>query len=85
MATELRRGYVIEIQSRQPATRDGELAPDASPTTPDSATGDVLLIDGNVIPYLRTQEGVRIYYQPPQQDLLSAARSYVDTQPEKSQ
>ena len=80
METENRRGYVIEIQSGQPAPA---AALEASPAA-DSESEDVLLIDGQVVPYIATQEGIRIYYQAPEKDLLSAARSFVDTQPEKS-
>ena len=85
MATEKRRGYVIELQSGQPAPTDEALAVEASPVSASAATGDVLLIDGKEIPYVATQEGIRIYYQPPEDNLLSAARSYVDTQREKSE
>lgn len=85
--TEQRRGYVIEIRSSEapePSATDGTtLSSDSGIVENDR--DEILLIDGEAVPYIRTSEGYRIYYQPPETDLPSAARSYVDTQPEKAQ
>lgn len=87
MFTEKRRGYDIEIRSSEPSERSGiRVFSGRFPANGEVETSDnteVLLIDGEVIPYSKTTEGYRIYYQPPTPDLPSAARSYVDTQPEK--
>ena len=86
MITEQRRGYRIEIRTSAPSTRPREeTVPDVAAAVPDSTAPEVLLIDGKVIPYIKTQEGIRIYYQTPKSDLLEAARSYVDTQREKTE
>ncbi len=83
MLKEKRRGYDIEIRSSEPS----ELTTTtvfSEGVTPEGENGsEVLLIDGKVVPYLKTSEGYRIYYLPPTPDLPSAARIYVDTQPEK--
>ncbi len=83
MLKEERRGYNIEIRSSSPSERTTTTV-FSEGVTPEGEDGsEVLLIDGKVVPYIKTSEGYRIYYQPPAPDLPSAARSYVDTQPEK--
>lgn len=83
MLKEERRGYNIEIRSSSPSERTTTIV-FSEGVTPEGEDGsEVLLIDGKVVPYLKTSEGYRIYYQPPAPDLPSAARIYVDTQPEK--
>jgi hypothetical protein len=85
MVSERRRGYHIEVRSAAPsAPGAASLTAEASAGVHASAENEVLLIDGKVVPYAKTQEGFRIYYQAPEKDLLTAARSYVDTQREKS-
>ena len=84
MFKEERRGYNIEI-----LTSSDDLEPSrtavfsAEVTTELEENREILLIDGEVIPHLKSSDGYQIYYQPPMPDLPSAARSYVDTQPEK--
>ena len=84
MTREQRRGYRIEIRGPAPLSNSAnELAPDASSSGPDAETNEILLIDDRAVPYITTQQGVRIYYQPPEADLVAAARCYVDSQREK--
>lgn len=85
MTEELRRGHSLEIvppaqsPSQPEAAQPENLAPGGEP-----GGEDVLLIDGEVVPYLKTAEGIRIYYQKPAASIIEAARSYVDTQPDIS-
>lgn len=87
MLTENRRGYDIEIRNSEPpegsrvTVFSGELSVDGEAEA--ASSEEVLIIDGKVVPYIKTSEGYQIYYQPPAPDLPSAARSYIDTQPEK--
>jgi len=84
MTHERRRGYRIEIQGPPKSTTGNkELSSDSRTLAAESDEKEVLLIDEKIVPYLKTPEGYRIYFQPPAADLLEAARSYVDTQPEK--
>lgn len=76
---EERRGYSIEIRGAAPEA----LGVPGAEALGEDAAAEVLRIDGEDVPFLRTSQGYRIYYQPPTPDLLSAARSFVDTQPEK--
>ncbi|MEW4461463.1 hypothetical protein AB1K42_25485 [Roseibium algicola] len=99
MAEETRRGYSIRIESVRSLVDDPNLSDlrDKLATSPSSGptfesliqssegNAEVLLIDGEIVPHIETDEGIRIYYQPPEQSLLEAARSFVDTQPETSQ
>lgn len=85
MVTEERRGYRIDIDTTAPESSPDELPANATSRASESMADEVLRIDGDIVPYLKTPEGFRVYYQPPQNDLLEAARSYVDTQPEKKE
>jgi hypothetical protein len=86
MTEERRRGYHIEIRSSQKAVAAGRELPAGDHTfSAGAGEEETLLIDGKVVPYLTTPEGIRIYYQPPAQNLLEAARSFVDTQREKKE
>lgn len=96
MTEEIRRGHSIRIYSIEAFIGSPNLSElrDNFVASPKSATQfealsadnderqDVLTIDGEIVPYVHTQEGYRIYYQPPTETLLDAARSYVDTQRE---
>lgn len=42
--------------------------------------GKELFIDKEEIPFVKTDEGYLIYYQPPEKTLLDAAKSYLNTQ-----
>lgn len=85
MADELRRGYRIEIIQNNSGGIKLETQSTSSHTqSNESEEKEVLLIDGEVVPYVSTTEGFRIFYQPPEGTLLEAARSFVDTQPENS-
>ena len=83
MFKEERRGYNIEIRSSEPSERTTTTVFSEGVTPQREDGGEVLLIDGKVVPYIKTSEGYRIYYQPPAPDLPSAARFYIDTQPGK--
>lgn len=84
MPEERRRGHSIEIIAPGQSTPGLEAAlPEDLAAGVDAGDEEVLLIDGKVVPYRRTTEGVRIYYQPPANSLIEAARGFVDTQPEK--
>ena len=96
---EIRRGYSIKIEtvetlfSSEPLSglREELRASDRSEphfqslSVEPNVDKQVLIIDGEIIPYLETQDGYRVYYQPAANSLLEAARSYVDTQPEASE
>ena len=89
MTEELRRGYHIEVIPAENQAEINAVQPEGV-DIPDIAgdanqTGETLLIDGEPTPYIRTDEGYRIFYQPPAPTLLEAARDYVDTQREKAQ
>jgi len=74
---EVTRGYVIEIYSPQ--------APAASAVgfANNTTNQETLLIDGEAIPYVLDTYGYHVYYQPPQNTLIEAARNFIETQREK--
>ncbi len=75
---EVSRGHVIEIVTPQASASEAPSESNAG------ATGEeVLLIDGGPVPYTKNSQGYHIYYQPPEDSLLKAARSFVETQREK--
>jgi len=76
--TEVSRGYVIEIYT--PQASSSEATPGAAA---DTTSQEILLIDGESVPYLKNAQGYHIYYQPPEDSLLNAARSFIETQGEK--
>lgn len=78
---ETRRGYKITIETE--AVEELFIAEAEGAENRAVVESETLMIDEKPVPFLRTDEGIRIYYQQPQPDLISAARSYVDTQPEK--
>lgn len=84
MTEETRRGYKIQIQreSLENPTRSSAAASSESSAV-GVAEDQVLLIDGERVPYLKTKEGYKIYYGAPSETLLEAAQRYVDTQREK--
>ena len=85
MAEERRRGHSIEIIAPGQSTHGLEAAqPENLAAGAEASDEDIVLIDGKVVPYRRTTEGVRIYYQPPANSLIEAARDFVGTQPEES-
>lgn len=86
MAEEQRRGHSLEITptERLPGGLERSL-PESLAAGVAPSDEEILLIDGEVVPYLRTPEGVRIYYQPPAANLIEAARNFVDTQREESE
>lgn len=98
MPQEERRGHKIRIETVRTLRSNPDLsllherltaAPQAATQDKDiESSGDekpVLFIDDQVVPYARTEEGYRVYYQPPEKTLLEAARSFVDTQREASE
>lgn len=80
---EIRRGYHIKIEETAATRALDNAGAELIHATDEERANEILTIDGNAIPYIKSEEGFRIYYQPPKSDLISAARSYVDTQPEK--
>lgn len=83
MSEETRRGYKIEV-----TRKEGFLATFARTigllrTEGAAQQGEELLIDGATVPYLKTEDGYKIYYGSPKPSLIEAARNYIDTQPEK--
>jgi hypothetical protein len=93
---EVRRGHSIKIEtvetlfSSEPLSelRDKLSASDHSAPQFESLSvepnksKEVLIIDGEIIPYVEAKDGYRVYYQPAAKSLIEAARSFVDTQPE---
>ncbi|MCK5830358.1 MAG: hypothetical protein KAH20_08650 [Methylococcales bacterium] len=75
---EVYRGYVIEINTPQVSSSRALPEREANATV-----GEVLLVDGKSIPYLKNTQGYHIYYQPPEDSLIKAARSFIETQREK--
>ena len=75
MFTEHRRGHVMEIRSGEPLESEAEdNAALFRASGIEGTSGDeILLIDWEVIPYIRTSEEYHIYYQPPEANLPSAA------------
>lgn len=85
MSEEMRRGYNIKIYKAMPSSSTDEVSPQLNAVAGDSEGNEVLRIDDTNVPFLKTDQGYRIYYQPPEESLLEAARSYIDTQREKSE
>jgi len=75
---EVYRGYVIETNT--PQVSSSEVLPEGEA---DATVGEVLLVDGESIPYLKNAQGYHIYYQPPEDSLIKSARSFIETQREK--
>jgi len=76
--TEVSRGHVIEVSN--PQASSSEALPEVAA---DTISQEILLIDGEPIPYYKNEQGYHIYYQPPENSLLKAARNFVETQREK--
>lgn len=79
---EQRRGYEIEIRNQNGSSNDSQFR--ILSGVPVEEKVEVLLIDGEVVPYIKTKDGYSIYYEPISSDLSSAAKNYVDTQPQKT-
>jgi hypothetical protein len=77
MTREVTRGYVIEIYRPQ------ALAANATGLASNAINQETLLIDGEIIPYIQDAYGYHVYYQPPQNSLIKAARNFIETQREK--
>jgi len=85
MTEEVRRGYKIEIYDQPPSNNLDEFSPRLNANPGRSEPTEALRIDDKNIPYQKTNQGYRIYYQPPEDSLIDAARSFIDTQREKSE
>lgn len=93
---ELFRGHSILIYNPQDTLSDfhsvnpsgGEPVwadKSSTPSPIEKERDDMLMINGKAIPYTKDATGYYIYYQSVEQNLLDAARSYLETQSEASE
>ncbi len=87
MAEEMRRGYSIAVMGTDaPAFKKfpTELATSSQGEIAKAAEEELLFIDDEPVPFLKTDDGYFIFFEPAAGTLMEAARSFVDTQPEKT-
>ncbi|WP_457796130.1 hypothetical protein [Methylocystis sp. S23] len=83
MTEETRRGYKIEVRNKGNFLTNFARTIGLIRTEGAQSQKQELLIDGATVPYIKTEEGYKIFYGRPKDTLLEAARSYIDTQREK--
>lgn len=83
MPEETRRGYKIEVRRKEGFLTTFARTIGLLRTEGAIPQGEDLLIDGTKVPYIKTEDGYKIYYGSPKPTLLEAARNYIDTQREK--